>query len=240
MPDSTEIKFSRFLGVGIYSIRDASRISGGSAPRIRRWARGYRYKIGGEIRRSPAVWDADLPPIDGVHSLSFLDLLEVRFIDAFLGAGLGWKKLRTAADAAKALLDTTHPFSTRSFKTDGRTIFADIVGEKGNGILLDLVRSQYAFNQVVSPSLYKGIEFAPNDTPLRWWPMGKRSQVVIDPSRAFGQPITSREGVPTAVLAQAVSAEGSIDRVARWFDVNPSAIRSAMKFEEKLEFKRAA
>ena len=240
MPDSSEVQLSNFLGIGIYSIRDASRISGVSAPRIRRWARGYRYRVGGETRRSPAVWDADLPPIDGVHSLSFLDLLEVRFINAFLEAGLGWKKVRIAADAAKVLLDTTHPFSTRSFKTDGRTIFADIVQETGKGVLLDLVRSQYAFNPVVSPSLYKGIEFSPNDAPVRWWPMGKRTQVVIDPLRAFGQPITSSEGVPTSVLMEAVEAEGSVDRVARWFDVRPSAVRAAIKFEETLESKRAA
>src|SRR3546814_17143069 len=117
MPDSTELSVSKLLGVGIYSIPDASRISGVSASRIRRWARGYRYKVGNEARRSPAVWAADLPPIDGVFSLSFLDLLEVRFIDAFLESGLSWKKLRTAADAAKELLGTTHPFSTQSFKT---------------------------------------------------------------------------------------------------------------------------
>jgi uncharacterized protein (DUF433 family) len=240
MPERNELPLSRYLGVGIYSIPDASRISGVSTSRIRRWARGYQYKVGNETRQSPAVWEADLPPIDGVFSLSFLDLLEVRFIDAFLDAGLGWKKLRLAADTAKELLGTTHPFSTQSFKTDGRTIFAEFVEETGERILLDLVRSQYAFNQVVSPSLYKGIEFSPNDAPIRWWPMGKRSQIVIDPLRAFGQPITSREGVPTKTLVEAVAAEGSIDRVSHWFAVKPSAIRAALKFEEQIGLKSAA
>lgn len=240
MPDSAEFHFSTFLGTGIYSVPEASKISGVSPSRIRRWARGYQYRIGGEKRSSPPIWQNDLPPIDGIISLSFLDLLEIRFIDAFLQAGIGWKRLRIAADTAKNLLNTSHPFSTKSFKTDGRTIFADIVEENGERILLDLVRSQYAFNQVISPSLYKGIEFAPNDTPLRWWPMGKVSQVVIDPTRAFGQPIVNRAGVPTAVLAEAVEAEDSVERVARWFEVKPSEVRTAIKFEEQLEAKKAA
>jgi uncharacterized protein (DUF433 family) len=228
------------LGTGIYSVPEASKISGVSAPRIRRWAKGYQYKVGSQTKRSPAVWDTDLPPIGGIVSLSFLDLLEVRFIDAFLEAGLGWKKLRFAASAAKELLNTNHPFSTRSFKTDGRTIFAEIVEARGERKLLDLIRSQYAFNQVISPSLYKGIEFSRSDMPIRWWPMGTRSQVVIDPARAFGQPIINRDGVPTAVLAQAVEVEGSVERVARWFEVAPSAVRTAMRFEKKLATKKAA
>src|SRR3546814_13356306 len=117
MPDSTELSVSKLLGVGIYSIPDASRISGVSASRIRRWARGYRYKVGNEARRSPAVWAADLPPIDGVFSLSFLYLLEVRLIDAFLEPGLSWTKLRPAAAAAKELFGTSHTFSPGTDET---------------------------------------------------------------------------------------------------------------------------
>src|SRR3546814_15438946 len=62
----------------------------------------------------------------------------------------------------------------------------------------------------VCSSDLKGIEFSPNDAPVRWWPMGKRSHIVIDPLRAFGQPITNGEGVPTTILAEAVVAEGSV------------------------------
>src|SRR3546814_455240 len=92
----------------------------------------------------------------------------------------------------------------------------------------------------VCSSDLKGIEFSPNDAPVRWWPMGKRSHIVIDPLRAFGQPITNGEGVPTTILAEAVVAEGSVDRVARWFAVKPSAVRAAVRFEEQLGPKRAA
>ena len=63
---------------------------------------------------------------------------------------------------------------------------------------------------------------------------------MIDPERAFGQPIVNDEGVPTAVLVEAFEVEGSIATVARWFDVTPIAVRTAIKFEEQLEIKKAA
>ena len=48
-----------------------------------------------------------------------------------------------------------------------------------------------------------------------------------------GQPIANNYGVPM-VLAEAVKAEGSIERVTRLFDVSASAVRDAVKFEKSL------
>jgi len=56
-----------------------------------------------------------------------------------------------------------------------------------------------------------------------------------DRSRArFGQPITNTFGVPTIVLAEAVRAEGSVERVTKLYDVAAAAVRDAVKFENSL------
>lgn len=222
------------IGLGLYTIPEASRITGVSTGRIRRWVKGYSYKVGDEVRTSEAIWPLEVQPLDGSTALGFLDLLEVRFIDAFRDAGVTWKSVRFAADRARELLKIGHPFSTKLFKTDGRTIFAQIVGPSGKKHLLDLVKSQYAFNRVVSPSLYRGIEFSTSNQACRWWPMGLGRKVVIDPARSFGQPIVSEEGVPTAVLANAFRVEESINGVARIFEVDPRSVRDAVEYERKL------
>jgi uncharacterized protein (DUF433 family) len=64
--------------------------------------------------------------------------------------------------------------------------------------------------------------------------------VVIDPDRQFGRPIVEREGVPTEVLSASFRAEQSLDRVARWFEVEKSSVRAAVEFEEFLESRPAA
>jgi uncharacterized protein (DUF433 family) len=64
--------------------------------------------------------------------------------------------------------------------------------------------------------------------------MERSGIVVLDPRRSFGQPIVNDEGVSTRVLAGAVQAEQSIERVAEWFEVKPASVRAAVDFENQL------
>lgn len=226
--------YEKLIGLGIYTIPEASRLSRVSRPRIRRWLAGYAYKYKKEQRSLPAVWEPELPGLDGQIFLSFLDLLEIRFINAFVNQGISLQKIRIIATSAAEILEHSHPFSTRKFKTDGRTIYLyEVVEKTGQEWLIDLFTKQYKFKRVIWPSLYRGLEYEADD-PLRWWPLHPRRRVVIDPKRAFGQPIVNEGGVPTGILADAVKAEGSIERVAKWYDLPTSEVADAVKFERAL------
>jgi uncharacterized protein (DUF433 family) len=221
-------------------VPEASRLIGISQARLRRWLRGYTYATGeGRVVPQP-VWRRQLPAIEGTLGLGFLDLMEARFIDAFRKADIPWRVVRLCAERARELCRTDHPFSTQRFRTDGRTIFAETIGQTGGSQLLDLVISRFAFARVIAPSLYAGIEFSDRDVPVRWWPLGRQTSVVIDPARSFGQPIVSDGGVPTAVLADAVATEGSIAKVARLYEVPPQEVHAALRFEQRLAERLAA
>ena len=211
------------VGLGVYSVPEAARLTGVSASRIRRWLQGSH--------TSPPLWRRQIASEDSLI-LSFRDLLEVRFIDAFRRHGVSWKSIRVAAECAAEIVHDSYPFSTRRFKTDGRSIFAEILQETGDESLLDLVKSQYEFKSIVEPFLFEGLEFsALGIEPVRWWPLGMNRRVVIDPERSFGQPVVEPESVPTAVLARAFKAEGSIQAVARWYRVDPKSVEDAVEFE---------
>jgi uncharacterized protein (DUF433 family) len=221
------------IGTGIYSIPEAARLTRIPPARIRRWVAGYAFGTRSKRRLSPPVVRAQLPVLEGQVALGFLDLLEVRFVDAFRTAGVGWKAIRLAHERARELFETQNPFSTKAFRTDGRRIFADVVHDAGEEGLLDLVSNEWAFGKILKPYLYEGLEFV-DEQAIRWWPMGLRRQVVLDPKRSFGQPVVDREGVPTAVLAGAYAAEESIEAVSRWYEVEPSSVRDAVEFEKSL------
>jgi uncharacterized protein (DUF433 family) len=68
----------------------------------------------------------------------------------------------------------------------------------------------------------------------RWRPYGGRQSIVVDPTRAFGQPIAAIAGIPTVTLADAVEAERSVARVAYLFQVSPSVVRDAVQFQKTL------
>ena len=65
----------RYIGKGVYSITEASRLVKISRHKIRRWTRGYTYYTNKEAHYSPPVIGEDLGRVpDEVSVLSFLDL----------------------------------------------------------------------------------------------------------------------------------------------------------------------
>jgi uncharacterized protein (DUF433 family) len=218
------------LGIGIYTIPEAARITGIHAARIRRWVKGYSYISRGTPYSSLPVFELQLPSIDGVVAMGFLDLIEVRFINGFRDAGVSWPVIRKAYVKAVDLVGTDHPFCTRKFKTDGRTILAEISSETGEKVLLNLMTEQYELEKIIGPQLYRGIVF--HDQKIgEWWPLGHERSIVIDPDRMFGQPIIAAVGVPTAILARAYRAERSAEIVARWYEVDERSVMDAVEFE---------
>ncbi len=224
---------SAYFNIGIYTVRDAARLTGVSTGRIRRWLRGYRYHSRKKAYASPPLWQGQWKPIDHSLALGFLDLIEIRFVDGFLKAGISWRTLRQARERAEELFKVSHPFCTNQFVTDGREIFVELHRETGEPSLLDIVRRQQVFAQIINPFL-KGLEFAVDSRLLRWWPLGEKRFVVLDPTRNFGRPILDRHGVPTEVLAKAAKAAGSVNEVARWYEVPEQEIQDAVEFEQRL------
>jgi uncharacterized protein (DUF433 family) len=238
--DPSEVENDSLLGIGLYTVPEAARLTGIAQARLRRWLRGYNHGRGEAVITSAPVWHRQLPEIDGTLGLGFLDLMESRFVDAFRKAAVPWPVIRVCAERARELVGVDHPFSSQRFRTDGRTIFAESVDRARELRLLDLAKSQFAFARVIGQSLYAGIEFSNRDMPARWWPLGRHTAVVLDPARNFGQPTISAEGIPTAVVADMVAAEGSVAKVAQLFRIPQQSVRAALRFEEQIADRLAA
>jgi uncharacterized protein (DUF433 family) len=222
-----------YFNTGIYTVRDASKLTRVSAGRIRRWLRGYKFRHKSKSYRSEALWHGQWEPIDNTLALGFLDLIEIRFVDAFLKAGVSWKTLRLARQRAAEMFNASHPFCTHRFVTDGREIFAELQRETGETALIDIIERQRVFADFLRPFI-KDLEFAHERGVVRWWPIADRKTIVLDPERNFGRPIIAKNGVPTDVLAKAAHATASVSEVARWFELREVEIQDAVEFEQRL------
>jgi uncharacterized protein (DUF433 family) len=221
------------IGAGIYSIPEAARLTCIPVSNIRRWTQGYEYVRGGRRRHLPPIVKPQIDPIGEVEALSFRDLQELRFLQAFRNLGVSWHTLRLASLNAQTILGDDHPFSTGRFRSCGNTIMMDAAKKAKDTALLDVARNQLAFRRVVEPYL-KGLVFdKAKDSPVRWFPTDTRL-IVIDPVRRFGQPIVAREGVPTRVLAKAFRAEKSVAAVAKWYELPARSVRAAVAYENRL------
>jgi len=173
----------------------------------------------------------EIKPLNDKLALSFRDLLELRFVDAFIKAGVSWKTMRRAHANARRELMTTHPFCSQRIATDGKNILLRQAEEDSDDALLNLVTSQREFSRIVHDFL-RELEFSGDE--IVWWPLGKNRQIIVDPRRNFGQPTVAKSGVPAQVLARSVRANASEELVARWYEVQQDEIRDALEFEESL------
>lgn len=222
------------LGNGIYTVPDASRLTRVSQRRIRYWLKGLPSEQNEEEDcESGKLWTGELDPIDDKVALGFLDLQEVRFIDAFLKAGVSWHTLRSAHNTARLRYGIQHPFCTRRFVTDGAHLIEEIQTRSQEVAYEEVIQGQRVFNKVIQPFL-RELEFCENDHLVRWWPLGTNRAVVLDPRRVFGQPIAFQSGVTTEVLHAASKAGQTVEEIADWFELRITDVRDAIEFESGL------
>jgi uncharacterized protein (DUF433 family) len=235
------------LGRGIYAtaealqlvnfqrLADESHKHTVSMQTITRWLCGYDYEIEGETRHLDPLWRPDYAQANAnrLIELSFRDLVELRFVKTFRDQGLSLQTIRVCFGRAVEAVQDERPFSTRRFRTDGKTIFLEITSDVKEGELLDLKRRQSAFHRILAPS-FRDLEFDA-EVVARWFPLGaSRRNIVVDPARAFGRPIVAAGGVPTEIIVQAVKIEGSPERVAALYEVPLPAVRDALEFQRHL------
>ena len=226
---------SSLVGVGLYSVPEASVLTGIPRQKIRRWMYGHEtsHHASGSRRQAPPLWSSIVT--ESVEdSISFQDLLEIRFVYAFRQHGVPLQAIRAAAENARDMFDQPYPFTCKRFQTDGRSVFAT-VDDEGNENLVDLVKKQNVFNKVIKPSLYTGIEYDTDENnALRWYP-SKSKKVVLDPQYSFGRPIATDTGIATETLYQSWLAEDNDFRiVACLYEIDPAAVKAAVAFEQRI------
>jgi uncharacterized protein (DUF433 family) len=216
------------VGIGIYTTAEAGRLLHIAPSTLARWIRGHQV---GKTFYAP-LWKPQISLGEGQTFLGFRDLLEARIANRFIQEGMSAQRVRAGITLAREVIGQERPLSSYRFRTDGREIFLKIlsVDEEGEPReqLLNLFKRQYEFKQIIDP-LLKDIDFADGE-PALWWPRGKRVNIVVDPARAFGQPIDAGSSVPTRVLAAAAATDGE-QGAARAYEVPLSAVRRALRFE---------
>ena len=220
------------IGVGLYSIPEASVLTGIKPQKIRRWMYGY---ASGNRVHQPPLWHS--PVVDEAEeTIGFQDLLEIRFVNAFRDYGVSMPALRAAAEAAREYFDQPYPFTCKRFQTDGRSVFARVTEETGEEGLVDLVKKQNVFNKIIKPSLYTGIEYdSGENSALRWFPVRNSKKVVLDPERAFGKPIITDTGITTETLYHSWLAEGeNAKMVASLYEIDVPEVLAAVSFEQRI------
>lgn len=223
------------IGIGYYTAPEAARLLKTTPRNISRWLVGYSYRdADGAIVQAPPLWRPQLPRLGEGLEIGFRDLIELRFVLAFLNHNVGLNVIRRCLENARKIIREERPFSTHSFRTDGKSIFLESLHDSAEGFpaIVDLKSNQMVFKLVVEPT-FRDLDLA-DGSVVQWRPFNGKRSIVIDPGRSFGKPIAAQFGVPTSALARAVKAEGSVRRVASLFEVPVAVVNDAVTFERSL------
>jgi uncharacterized protein (DUF433 family) len=228
-------RLTNLVGKGLYSVPDAARLIGSSPQEVRRWLYGYKTRSKGVVSyEAPPLWKRQLSEI-GVDAVGFSDLLELRLVKAFRLHKVSLQAIRAASAYARESFGIEFPFTCRRFLTDGRSVFAYVLEETGDESLVDMVKRQNVFTNVVESSLYAGIDFSESGNALRWYPMERNRHVVLDPEVSFGSPILTDSGIPTATIAASYKAElMDAGTVASIFEISKREVEYAVRYEHSL------
>ena len=215
------------LLAGFYSPAEVSRLLQVASPKLRGWLNGWSNSASGPIIERD---------FQGTRTISFLDLMELRFVEAFRNQGVSMPTLRAAAARARKEWDQPHPFalSKARYLTDRRSVFAQVAEQEGDKITWDMATGQHEMWDVIEATIAKGVEFDPqSDLAQRWYPLPLEfPMIAIDPAVAFGKPALAKEGIPTAAILRMWRAEGgSLSRVADAFRIEREAAKAAVEYE---------
>lgn len=213
------------LDSGFYTIAEAAALINSTPSKLRAWLMPTA-KYAAAVR-SDRVYDRK------VRDISFLDLIELNFVEHFRRQDVSLQALRVVADRAREFFGE-HPFARDdiTYRTDRRKIYADVARDTSDRKLIELSERQFELD-VIERTLNENIDFdTKTSLATLWQPREKYNNVVVDPRANFGLPSLRHTGVGTSTIWDIWIAEkGSFDAVADWFTISPSLVKEAIEFE---------
>jgi len=223
--------------IPMYPPAFVSRLIGLRPERVRRWLRGYEYSY--SVKQNKEIIKRRKKPVVGENNLSdelyssFLDLIDLLFVKKFLSHGFTLQKLRKALDEVRHILGDYH-FARKRFFTDGKNIYLD-VKDDAKMLLQLLSGGQWSIAPVILQTS-KQIDFDhTTGYAKKWYPLGQKGLIVVDPKISFGSPTIVGRGIPTANIYDLFLAENNnIESVCSWMDLGKEEVESAIEFECQL------
>jgi uncharacterized protein (DUF433 family) len=220
-----------FLPGGVYTLPDAAGLLGLPLERMRKWVSGVALgNASGRHRRFPAG-NLGSRGKGRDRTFSFWTLIELFSISQLRAHGLSMRRLRADRAELAERFQTNHPFALEGLLTDGRRLLKEL----GDASLLELgTGGQTDFEAVIRPFCAR-LDFD-SETRLasRFYPVGRKSSVIVDPHHAFGRPIIRGTSITTEALACLLRGGEKIDDIASDFRLEPTQVEEAWDFERRL------
>lgn len=205
-----------------YAISEAARILRVKPMTLRTWCVGWTET---SARRSqPPVIRPDGDQVDGTF-LSFFNLIEAGFLNAYRETGAPMQRVRVALDFCRGRLSIERPLLTERFQILGR----DLLVECDRGLLNASASGQYVWPELVERWL-REIDFDPQG-PFQVWIAGRENSILVNPRIGFGVPILASCGVRTEEVVARFHAGEDPREIAEDLGAKEDEVVEAIRWE---------
>jgi uncharacterized protein (DUF433 family) len=214
------------LGLGVYSLSEAARLTGLRPITVRDWFLGRKSES-----RKP-VFEGEYDEYSGHHFISFHDLIDVVIAGQLRQHGVRLPVIRRVYGRLQKEFGERHPFCLRKLETDGREVFLRLKDKDGIDQLVEVLTKQRVFPEIIAPFL-KQIDYDTASSLAKRWRID--SGVVVDPAVSLGKPIVERVGIKTDLLVATYEANCRDEELVAWcYNVAVEDVRAAVRFEARL------
>ncbi|MDR0481751.1 MAG: DUF433 domain-containing protein [Cellulomonadaceae bacterium] len=221
------------LDRAIYSYTDVDRLVGLAAGTARRWLEGHQ--------RSHRFYEPVLrQEPTGSDAVTWGEMVEARLLAEYRHRRVPVQRLRPAIVRLRKEFGRYPLAHARPFlDVEGRELVRRVQAEVGleKELQLVVVRSGQLMLTEPTDSFHAAVEYE-NDVVIQLKPDIRTPVVQMNPRRAFGQPAIS--SVRTDALAEYYRAGTSRDELVDLFDLEPSQVDEAIRFELITHSRRAS
>jgi uncharacterized protein (DUF433 family) len=206
--------------VGLLDISDAARFLGIGRGKFQRWAHGY-------VHGAPLLDIVSAPP--GQAQVTFIAMAEAYVLEALTRAGVRAARIRPALNRLSAEFGRGYVLASRNLATDGIDVLWDFARTAEGEGLMDGRTGQMVMREIVEDYLTYvtwGDDGYPSMLQLR---NCQPSKVVMDPYRAFGQPVFAGSRARVRDVANMLNAGEDPQVVADEHGVSIEEVRTAAR-----------
>jgi len=206
MPASTHPRIAERAIQPRYTFAEAGRLVARQPGTLRRWALGHDRTYRGASRHDPSLIKIDGSTDGDTLPLSFLNLIELRFLASWRER-MPLPAIRGALVYSAAQLGAERPLLELEFKLHGRELFVHY----GERMLNPAREGQLGWPQAVD-ALLDSLDYE-EDAAYRWWPLGRGRPVAVNTRVNGGRPTTATTGVRTIAIASRLREGWSPDEI---------------------------
>jgi len=214
------------LGIGLYSIPDVARILNLEPSFVRRWLNEYwgnRFKFG---KKNFSSWGAGRE-----KAIHFYTLIEFYVFYQLRKQGLSAQSIAKSHEIIARELNTQFPFATSTILTDGRKILYKI----DNTTIINADNTKQLNFVDIIEEFCRQMDFGKDRLAIRYWPLGKEKNIIVDPHHQLGQPTIKNTNILAETLYRMHTSGEKINFVASLYNVSVKDVTASIEF-----FKKAA